>query len=335
MQQVKIDSYYSLLEQGLKSCYCIAGSEPLQKLEAIDALKTKARQKDFEISEEIQVGANFDWALVDSIFNSASLFHKEQFVHLDFGDKKLDKKGMSQLIELMPTIEKNGDILLLSLNKLDKTTISTKWFGDLLKNGVLVQIWTVEENQLPNWLLQRSKKYSYKLTPDAAKFLASLSFGNLLAAAGELEKLSYIVDDATSIDAQYLQKITYNSSAYSIFDFSSYLVEGNLHKLWQSLQYFKLSGEEEILVLWSFTKEIRLLHSMKLALAKGENFNQICKTNRVWRNQNNYAEILRKTSLMKLEFILTKAYQLDCEIKSSSKANLWQNLLDLSKFLIK
>lgn len=336
MQEINTDNFHNSLKAGLKSSYLIVGDEPLQKFEAIDKLKSMAKLQDYEINQDIQVGANFDWRLVEEVFNSASLFHKKQFLHLEFGDKKIDKKSLNQLIGLMPTIEKSGDLILLNLNKLDKTTKKTKWFSELFVNGILLQIWQIDENRLPNWIMQRSKKYNFKLSFDAARFLAKMSFGNLLAVAGELEKLSYIVEDANiEIDEAYLVQIAYNSSCYNIFDLSNYLVARDLNKVWQVLEYLKLAGEEEILVLWSFVRQIRILYNMKLDMLKGESFNQICKKHRIWRNQHLYGQILQNTNISKLEFTLTKAYQLDLELKSSNKEVFWERLLDLNRFLIK
>lgn len=334
--QLKIDAYFKSLDKQLKPLYIIAGNEPLQKLEAIDALKKKAQSCDFEINADLEVDSNFHWRLVENVFNSASLFHKKQFLHIDFGDKKIDKKSLANFFELLPTLEKNGDIVLFSVNKFDKASTKTKWFLQLDKAGIFVQIWQIDESNLPNWILTRSKKYSYNLSLDGAKFLADMSFGNLLAVAGELEKLEFLAGDTNIVvDAAYLENMTYNSSSYSIFDLTRYLVECNLIKFWQVLEYLRLSGEEEILILWSFTREVRLLYAMKLALERGENFDQVCRVNRVWRNQNSYAKLLQKLSLRKLEFVITKIYQLDTDIKSSKKNNLWKNLLDLARFLTK
>lgn len=336
MQETSIDNFHKSLNRDLKSSYIIAGNEPLQKLEAVDALKSSAKLQDYEINQDLQIGSNFDWRLVEGIFNSASLFHKKQFLHLEFGDKKIDKKNLNGLIELMPTIEKNGDLVLLSLNKLDRATKTTKWFSQLFISTILLQVWQIDEEKLPNWILQRSKRYDFKLNIDAARFLAKMSFGNLLAAAGELEKLSYIIEETSAeISETYLEQIAYNSSCYNIFDLSNYLIARDLNKIWQVLEYLKLAGEEEILVLWSFARQVRIFHNMKLDMLKGESFNQVCKKHKIWRHHHLYEQILRKTSISKLKFVLTKAHQLDLELKSSDKENFWKKLLDLNGFLIK
>ena len=71
------------LSNGVCPIYLIFGEEPLQKIEAMDAIRQTAKQYGFEERQSLSVDAQFDWNELFSAFNSLSLFSSQKLIELE------------------------------------------------------------------------------------------------------------------------------------------------------------------------------------------------------------------------------------------------------------
>ena len=70
--------------------------------------------------------------------------------------------------------------------KLDKAATSTKWFGKLTANALLVKVWPLKREELPAWLSARLKIAGISTSREAVAMLADRVEGNLLAAVQDI-----------------------------------------------------------------------------------------------------------------------------------------------------
>ena len=122
--QIAAEQLPAQLQRGLHTLYTIHGNEPLLVQEALDAIRTAARQQGFaERSSHTVSGAHFDWSAVQAACNSLSLFSARQIVEIHIPTGKPGKDGPAVLQQLAQESRANPDTLLLvTLPRLDKAT---------------------------------------------------------------------------------------------------------------------------------------------------------------------------------------------------------------------
>jgi DNA polymerase III subunit delta len=97
------------------------------------------------------------------------------------------------------------------------------------------------------------------LAQDAWAWLEQHHEHNLLAAKNSLMRVGDTFADVEVIGIAELQACLQDQSRYSTFDLSDAMLQGNLAQSIKILQYLIASGEAMTLILWSVSKEMRLL----------------------------------------------------------------------------
>ena len=207
--QIAAEQLPAQLQRGLHTLYTIHGNEPLLVQEALDAIRTAARQQGFaERSSHTVSGAHFDWSAVQAACNSLSLFSARQIVEIHIPTGKPGKDGPAVLQQLAQESRANPDTLLLvTLPRLDKATKSSAWFAALEQCGASIAINAVERPALPRWIAQRLQQQGQRVSSgqegeQALRFFADRVEGNLLAAHQEIQKLALLYPEGELAAAQ-------------------------------------------------------------------------------------------------------------------------------------
>jgi DNA polymerase-3 subunit delta len=134
------------LRKHLASIYLVFGEEPLQALEATDAIRTAARQQGCEERECLTVETGFDWRRLRQLAASPSLFTNRRLLELRLGTVKVGDAGAQALSDY--AAQSAADVvLLITAGKLDWAAQKTRWFTALDTVGVVVAA-----NQRVFWL---------------------------------------------------------------------------------------------------------------------------------------------------------------------------------------
>ena len=118
---------------------------------------------------------------------SISLLAEKRLFELDFRESTPNKMVAAILQEYA---EKPSPeiVLLIDCGKIDAKITKSAWYKAFEKAGMVVTIWPIPREQLPQWIHQRARKYKLQFNPDAAQLLADYMQGNLIAAAQTIEK---------------------------------------------------------------------------------------------------------------------------------------------------
>lgn len=288
-----------LLEQHLKKqllpVYLVTGDEPLQAMEAMDALRAAARSQGYATRELMIVDKGFSWAQLTSSADSLSLFSDKRILELRLEGAGPGKDGGQALVEYA---ERPADdaVLLVQMNKLDQRSQSAKWFTALDRIGAVIQVWPKKPAELPAWLQQRLRKYGLELDHDAVALLATRVEGNLLAAAQEVEKLALLhgrTDGVTvSLSLREVAVSVADSARYSVYDLVDAATGGSLLRALRILRGLRQEGVAAPLVLWALSNEIRTLYGLAVRLAAGESRQKVLAT--VWQNRKPIVEAALK-----------------------------------------
>ena len=324
--KVRPDQLQSHLKNELAAIYFVSGDEPLQVMESADRIRAVARQRDYSEREVMDVDAQFDWNLLLDAGNSMSLFAEKRILELRLPSGKPGKAG-SQVLQEYAQRPADDALLIISSGKLEGSAKNSKWFKTLDQQGVVIQCWPVNPDQLPNWIEQRLQSKGIQADRDAIKLLADRVEGNMLAAAQEVDKL-FLLYGAARLDFQQVAAAVADSSRYNIYDLVDSALQGDVVRSAKIIGGLKSEGVEPILLLWALSREIRQLVQISDArVSPDAAMSQL----RIWDSRKPLLRrALSRHNPNRWKLFLKRCARIDRVVKGVEDGRAWDELLMLS-----
>jgi len=317
-----------LTTETLHPIYFISGDEMLLVNEATALIRNAANKIGFNERKKFHADKSFDWDSLAQSGANLSLFSDKQILELHLPTGKPGTKGAKSLANYAEHSPADT-ILIITAPKIDKQTQKSKWFTALEKAGLFVQIWPIEQQQLPSWIANRLKKRDLQTDTDGLAYFANRVSGNLLAAAQEVEKL-HLIYGSGKITLDDISEVISDNAQFDSFSLVDNALAGKTNTLPRMLSNLKGEGIEPILILWAITREVRTLANISYALAKGEAMQQLFYEYRVWEKRKPLIQqSLKRFSFKTWQSILNRTYYLDRLIKGMEIGNIWDELLRL------
>lgn len=310
------------LGQNLAPVYLLSGDEPLQLGEAADSVRSAAGQAGYSSRQIIEVTPRFDWNQLTQEADSMSLFAEQKIIDLRIPSGKPGRDGSAALSAYCERIP-DDTLLLITLPKLDKSQLNSKWFKALDKAGISVQIWPVDRQRLPTWIKQRMSAAGLNPEPGVADMLADQVEGNLLAAQQEIEKLR-LLHGAGNISVDQARNAISDSARYDVFGLVDSALAGNSSRCARMLSGLRAEGLATPVVLWALAREIRAMANISRSIANGTRPEQAMAQARVWSSRQ---PLVRK-GLQRLpargwEQLLGHCQYADTVVKGAVRADPW------------
>ncbi len=311
------------LTKTLAKIYLICGDEPFLIQETFTTLLQKARKQGFSERLRLDVDTDSDLEMAYTQAYTPPLMKQRRFLELHWKNK-LTKAGQQFLINYAAN-PSPYTLLVARINKLDSKTEQTQWFKALEKNSVVLPIWPLQANQLPNWIMQIEKSMELQLTKDAAQLLAHYAEGNLHAVAQEIEKLS--LSGHPIIDRQVVASLVVDQGCFNAFDLVDQAVAGQSAQVLRILRYLKNEGAEPMLILGAFMHELRTLVKLAKELAKGANLSTLYSQYRIRiSKQNGIREFLKRNNIDSCLNLILLASEIDYLVKGLRRGDIWEAL---------
>jgi len=164
------------------------------------------------------------------------------------------------------------------------------------------------------------------LLPDAAALLTDYVEGNLTAAAQTLEKI-YLLKPEKPIDATLIQSILTDESSFTVFDLTESMISPNTARTLHILETLRLDGTEPVIVLWSITRELRILADIAGQQQTGISFDESFKKHRIFpRRQQGIKRFLGRFNRQQCHDCLVHAASIDATLKGGQSGNGWEAL---------
>ncbi|MBE0615607.1 MAG: DNA polymerase III subunit delta [Burkholderiales bacterium] len=327
--QLRAEELQKQLARSLAPLYVIHGDEPLQSLEAADAIRARARAEGYAEREVLAVERNFDWSLLSASGANLSLFSSKKLIELRIPGGKPGTDGAAAIVQYCSASV--PDLLtIVTLPKLDRRSQDTAWFKALTRTGVLINTFQVERAQLPQWIAGRLARQQQKADRETLQFLADSVEGNLLAAHQEIQKLGLLfAPGELGFDA--VCSAVLNVARYDAFKLNEAMLTGDRARLARMLDGLKSEGEAPPKILWVLSEEIRAVARVQAGLAQGEDLRRLYSNNRVWGDvrQRGVVEAARRLSAAALAQALRHAARIDRTIKGLARGDVWDELLQL------
>ncbi len=322
--RVKPEQIAAHLARGLEPVYVVTGDEPLTVLETAQAIRDAAREAGVSERLVFDVDAKFDWNALGAAGASLSLFASRRLLDVRLPTGKPGREGGAALTRLAAeTLTDDGDVLLLTLPKLEKSAQSSAWLRALERAGVVIPCWPVAAAELPTWLDRRMRASGLEPEPAAARALAGRIEGNLLAAVQEIEKL-LLTRGAGPIGVDEIESLVADSARFDVFRLLDAAMAGHSARALRMVRSLRVEGAPLPVVAWALTKDVRLLYRLREALAAGGNLERLWREYRVWQSRKSLLErAMRRLTLDQWRRALHACARLDRMIKGVDERDPW------------
>lgn len=317
------------LNSELAPVYLVSGDEPLQVGESCDAIRAAARKAGHDNREIFEVGNSFDWNQLAAEANTLSLFAEKKIIDLRIPNGKPGREGGQALAEYCSRPPEDT-LLLITLPKLDRSQQNSKWFKTIEQAGIVLQVWPIDAQQLPNWVDKRMRKAGLVPDREAVQLLSDRIEGNLLAAHQEIEKLLLLHGDGP-INAEQLQAAVADSARYDVFELVDTALRGDSKRCLKILEGLKGEGIAAQVVLWALHREIQSLTTISADMAKGMTPDHAMTRARVWDKR----KPLVRQGMQRLKTpqwlnLLSLCQLADASSKGATKLDVWLVLEDIA-----
>ena len=238
-----------------RGVWILHGQEPLLEQNVLDALRKSWTKHEVE-RQRYDLNSVSDWKTVFNALNSLSLFSQNLAIEVH-GNIKPDANGLKQLKHYIQHNEQN--LLLVIMPKQDSNSLKSSFFQLVEANGVVAPLTANYPQDRQRILSNEADQLGIQLNQDAWLWLEQHHEHNLLAAKNSLMRVADTFSDQKLIGIEHLQECLQDQSRYSTFDLSDALISGNLALSIKIFQYLEESGEPNSLILWTISKEMRLL----------------------------------------------------------------------------
>ncbi|MCP4475231.1 MAG: DNA polymerase III subunit delta [Gammaproteobacteria bacterium] len=304
------------LKRQLMPCYLVSGDEPLMVDETIHAIRTAAKSQGCHSRERFDLTPGFDQQLLQRALEHDSLFGDKKLIELHLANSSMTPT-LKQLVENYQGHQET--VFLISCAKLTASQMKSKWYRQLDAIGVVVQIWPLKRQELPGFIRQRLQRVGFQPSTEVIDAIAEQSEGNLLAIRQLGEKLALLFEPGT-LTLPQVEQVLHDNPHFDIFALGESALRGESKRCCMILTRLQQQGVESILILWSLSREIRLL----LTLLRGGDIP-------VWqKRQALYQNCLRRVNQRLLYRLLQQAARTDRMIKGVESGNVWDQLLTIT-----
>ncbi|HUW27965.1 MAG TPA: DNA polymerase III subunit delta [Sulfuriferula sp.] len=327
--RVKPEQLAQHLARGIQPLYTVYGDEPLLALEAADLVRVSARAAGYSERDVHTVEARFNWNELLTAGDNLSLFGDRRLADIRIPSGKPGLEGGKALQAYCARLPADT-VTLISLPKLDRQATNAKWFTALEANGVVVGVNPVSIDQLPRWIGARLAAQNLQADSQTLRFLTERVEGNLLAAQQEIRKLALLFPPG-NITFDNVREAVLDVARYDVFKLSDALLAGDVPRLMRMLDGLRNEGESPVLILWTLTRELRILTRIKAGQASGRPAAQLMREAGVWESRQALVEkALARVSLTALTQALRDAAAIDRTIKGLQSGDVWDALGQLA-----
>ena len=315
-----MQAFFSLLSKIQKEqfspLYLLSGTEPFYIDAVLKALINKLvdeTSKDFDYSQFYGKETNANEILETAKrYPMLSKYNVVVVKEAQF----LNSTEFDQLADYAQNPMQQSIIIFCYKNKVfDKRK---KLFKTIEKNGDLLTVIPLYENQLFPWIQDQAKDLKIDISPLAIELLATNVGSNLSSLDNELKKLSSFTSKGEIITEEHVEKHVGISKAFNSFELQKAIGLGQFSKSFQIIQYLSRNTKDHPLVMTLAT-----LHNyfQKLLLLKGVGSNpKLLGINPFFLNE--YKAAALRYNMRQLTFAMEHIMEADLKSKGISSRNI-------------
>ena len=315
------------LAKSLAPVYLLAGDEPLQKMEAADAIRAAAQKQGFSERQVIDVEAGFDWSQLEGEAAAMSLFAERKIIDLRLPSGKPGRDGSRAIVNYLAHPPEDN-LLLIQTGKLDRGAMNSAWVKAIDKAGVVMQIWDLNPADTLKLVAERLGRAGFQADRDAARLLTERVEGNLLAAVQEIEKLR-LIRDPGPLSVEDIAAAVADSARYTPFELADAALLGDARRALKILRGLEGEGVHPNVILWGLARDVRVLADYSALQTHGHSPQAAMQG--VWKNrQSMLHRAVRRLDADGWARLLRHCARIDRIAKGIGEGNVWDELLQLT-----
>ncbi|MFC4766329.1 DNA polymerase III subunit delta [Effusibacillus consociatus] len=205
-------------------------------------------------------------------------------------------------------------VLTVLADKLDERKKITK---AAQKNGRVAAFLPLKEQELRDWILEKTRQLKVSITPDAIARLILVCGSNLTLLSTELEKMSLFAGENGTIEEETVNLLVSRTLDQDIFVFVDEAVRLRKEKAMRLMRDLIKSKQAPIYLLFMITRQIRIMLQVKILSSRGLSVQQIAQQTGVHPYACKIAgEQAKRYTRQALEALLAKLGDIDYKIKT-------------------
>ncbi len=299
--------------QGL---WILASGEPLLMHKTLDRFKAHWHKAGIE-RHRIDASKAGDWDKARNHLTTLSLFAEQCVVEVHL-EQLPDAKSLQWLNSFASN--PSGQLLLCCLSKVEKKQLTHAIYKLADSKGQAIALTLNTNGELKSFLQQEAKDLQLTLSDEAWQLLLSYTHNNTLAAHQAIVSLGY-VHNGSMVEASTLTQFLAQSSKYTTFELSDYLLAGKAAKALEVLHYLKQIDEKPSSILWVIARDLKVIAQIVQSPGQAES---ICQEHGIWRNKTSlYASAARRHNIHSSNKWPRLMLQVDQSIKGAFAQNPW------------
>ncbi len=299
-----------LSPQKNNSIFLVSSDEPLFIRDYLDATRKAFRSAGFEDIQTLYVEQGFDWA-EQSSSSTMSLFSLQTLKIYQFYSSKPGVAGAKGITELCEKTNPD-EVVLLVMPKLDSKTKNSAWCKKVKQAGALIELKPVYANQLTAWISQRAQQKTLNLSPDAARFLADRTEGNLLAADQELEKLMLLFPASDQLSLENVATSAAHQARFSQYDLADCCLSGDHKRALKILNNQRAEGVASLTLLNVLKSSLDIVSRVKHVVNDAQKLAKLWLQLRVWDSKKRmYLQAANRLSVQHINDLIQQCAMID------------------------
>ncbi|NLD70130.1 MAG: DNA polymerase III subunit delta [Limnobacter sp.] len=321
MSQVRADGLAAALARGMPAVVWVHGDEPLLVLEAADTVRSAARSGGAVERLVFEGGRQFRPDALKAEAGAMSLFGEGKLLELRLPSKPGKEIGQA-IGEVAAGMDPAIRLLVVS-PRLDRAVTDSAWFAAIDRHALVVPIYPVARQQLPQWIGRRLAQQKQRTDPDTLEFVAERVEGNLLAADQEIRKLALLFPEGDLAGAD-VRAAVLDVARYGAFDLVEPMLTGDAARTLRTLDGLRAEGEAGPLILWSVADALRTLMRLHEAQAVGRPLAGELRAARVFGpREQQFHTALRRLDVDTVRASLQQAALVDRMMKGLVAGDAW------------
>jgi len=323
---VRPDQLSATLTEKIFPLYFVCGDEPLQQMEAGDAIRRFLRTQDYSEREVLDVDANFDWQRFTDETATMSLFAQRRILELRLPSARPGRAG-GQVIKEYCQHPVEDIVVLVNAGRVDANTKKSAWFKAVEQYAMVVQCWQVKAENLPAWVKQRFIQAGMQPDAEVVAYVCQHIEGNLLAAAQEIDKLLLLIGPGKVRYGDVAEVMT-RQSRYNLFELTDMMLKGDQSRVIRIVGGLKAEGTEPLLINSMLVKDIRLLAKIAEDISAADH---LLRRSGIWASRAAlFRNCLQRHSARFFQAMIKRCARIDRASKGLDQANIWDEIMAMS-----
>ena len=316
----------SSLNKKIYPLYIVIGQDAFIQNDIYSKIKSHWQKQGSIETEVLEVDNN--WRNAFDLANNYGLFSELTLLDIRFNKKTANKDFKEAVNNYLDNFNPKSLVII----KAPQLTNKQLQFLDKNTNAQVILAKPLLAYELESWIRTEFKRLNIQTNNDVAGLIYQFSQNNMLAAQQTITKLSLInTPDKIFTSDEVLQFIN-DQSEYPVYDLTSACLQANAQQAVNILRKFAQSNQtSNIYILWLLSNEIRQVIQLKQMLNQSISMQAACKKLKIWPQKiKMYEKAMRRFDLEQLTALLTLSAKLDALIKSTSDANIWDKIEQLT-----